>query len=67
MDIVHSAVDRHGKWKPLVAGRFDRQLEDIFDVQDEITEKITARVEPEAGVAERQRVVRGPRGNRYRG
>ncbi len=45
----------------LWAERFDRQLEDIFDVQDEITEKITGRVEPEVGAAERERVARTPR------
>ena len=47
----------------LWAERFDRQLEDIFDVQDEITETITARVEPEVGAAERERVERAPRRN----
>jgi adenylate cyclase len=47
----------------LWAERFDRELEDIFDVQDEITDIITARVEPEVGMAERQRVIRGPRQN----
>ncbi len=47
----------------LWAERFDRQLEDIFDVQDEITEKITGRVEPEVGAAERERVARTPRRN----
>ena len=43
--------------------RYDRELEDIFDVQDEITETIAARVEPEVGVAEQERVARGPRRN----
>lgn len=47
----------------LWAERFDRQLEDIFDVQDEITDTITARVEPEVGAAERERVARAPRRN----
>lgn len=45
----------------LWAERFDRQLEDIFDVQDEITATITAQVEPEVGAAERERVARAPR------
>ena len=45
----------------LWAERFDRQLEDIFDVQDEITDTITARVEPEVGAAERERAARAPR------
>jgi adenylate cyclase len=37
--------------------RFDRQISDIFELQDEITEKIVARVEPEIGLSERNRVV----------
>jgi len=37
--------------------KFDRELSDIFALQDEITEKIVARLEPEIGVAERQKVV----------
>ena len=41
------------KW----AERYDREIGDIFLVQDEITEKITARLEPEIGFAERNRVV----------
>jgi hypothetical protein len=39
------------------ADRYDRELEDVFAVQDEITERITARLEPEIGSAERQKVV----------
>ncbi len=45
----------------LWAERYDRDLEDIFDVQDEITDTIVARIEPELGAAERQRVARKPR------
>ncbi|MEM7019897.1 MAG: tetratricopeptide repeat protein [Pseudomonadota bacterium] len=37
--------------------RYDRELNDIFTVQDEITEKITARLEPAIGHAERHKVV----------
>ncbi|WP_455375797.1 winged helix-turn-helix domain-containing tetratricopeptide repeat protein [Kaarinaea lacus] len=37
--------------------RYDRQLDDIFDLQDEITETIVARLEPEIGFAERNRVA----------
>ena len=43
--------------------RYDRELEHIFDVQDEITESIAAQVEPEIGAAERERVARAPRTN----
>lgn len=39
------------------AERYDRRIEDIFSLQDEITEKIVARVEPEIGYAERTRVL----------
>lgn len=37
--------------------KFDRELADIFALQDEITEKIVARLEPEIGLAERQKVI----------
>jgi TolB-like protein/Tfp pilus assembly protein PilF len=40
------------------AERYDRNIEDIFAVQDQITETIVARLEPEIGAAERQRVKR---------
>lgn len=45
------------------AERYDRQLEDIFDVQDEITETIVGQVEPEIGTVTRQKVQRAPRRN----
>lgn len=37
--------------------RYDRDLRDIFAVQDEITQTVAARIEPEIGFAERNRVV----------
>jgi adenylate cyclase len=37
------------------ADRYDRQLEDIFDLQDEMAETISARIEPELGYAERDK------------
>ncbi|HVR35371.1 MAG TPA: winged helix-turn-helix domain-containing protein [Methylomirabilota bacterium] len=37
--------------------RYDRELADVFAVQDEITERITARLEPEIGTAERHKVA----------
>lgn len=37
--------------------RFDRELTDIFALQDEISEKIAARIEPEIGFAERNRIA----------
>jgi adenylate cyclase len=42
----------------LWAERYDRDLDDIFAVQDEITATIAARIEPELGAAERERVQR---------
>ncbi|MGI9622355.1 MAG: tetratricopeptide repeat protein, partial [Acidimicrobiales bacterium] len=44
----------------LWAERYDRQFEDIFTVQDEITQVIAANIEPEVGYAERDRVSRTP-------
>ncbi|MHC4611210.1 MAG: adenylate/guanylate cyclase domain-containing protein, partial [Planctomycetota bacterium] len=40
------------------AERYDRELDDIFALQDEITETIVAAVEPELGVVERERARR---------
>jgi TolB-like protein/tetratricopeptide (TPR) repeat protein len=40
------------------AERYDRRVEEVFDVQDEITTAIAARVEPEVGTIERQRAER---------
>jgi TolB-like protein len=42
------------KW----AERYDRDVEDVFAVQDDITETIVARLEPEIGFAERRKVAR---------
>ncbi len=47
------AAKGHHLW----ADRYDGKVEDIFDLQDEITAKIVARIEPEIGYAERNRVV----------
>ena len=50
------AVSGTQKW----SDRYDREIEDVFAVQDEITSMIVARLEPEIGFAERQRVIRAP-------
>lgn len=42
------------------ADRYDRPLEAIFAVQDDITDTITATIEPEIGAAERERARRRP-------
>lgn len=47
----------------LWAERYDGELKDIFDLQDEITRTIAAHVEPEVGLAERQKAARKPSTN----
>ena len=42
------------------AERYDRQIEDIFDLQDEITMTIAAAVEPELAAQERDRAFNKP-------
>jgi TolB-like protein len=41
--------------------QYDRDLKGVFDIQDEITTTIAARIEPEVGSAERRRVEKRPR------
>jgi adenylate cyclase len=47
------AVTNHQKW----ADRYDREMEDIFSLQDDVTETIAARLEPEIGFSERKKIV----------
>ena len=42
------------------AERYDRELDDIFALQDEITETIVTSIEPEIGAFERERARRKP-------
>ncbi|MBT3533928.1 MAG: adenylate/guanylate cyclase domain-containing protein [Rhodospirillaceae bacterium] len=44
----------------LWADRFDGALDDVFELQDQITEQIVVAVEPEIGARERERVRRKP-------
>lgn len=44
--------------RQLWAERYDRDLQDLFTLQDEITTMIAARIEPEISAAERARVER---------
>ena len=37
--------------------QYDRQSEDIFEIQDDITQTICARIEPEIGYEERRKIV----------
>ncbi len=48
--LIEAANGRH-----IWAERYDRDLEDIFAVQDEITRSIAAAIEPELGSVERER------------
>jgi adenylate cyclase len=45
------------------AERYDRELEDIFAIQDEVTEAIVAAIAPEIGDVERERAQRKPPDN----
>jgi adenylate cyclase len=47
----------------LWAERFDRDLDDLFAVQDEITTRIVAAIEPELSSAEIRRVAKRPPGS----
>jgi adenylate cyclase len=42
------------------AERYDRDLEDIFELQDEMTQTIVVAIEPELGAFERDRALRKP-------
>jgi TolB-like protein/Flp pilus assembly protein TadD len=47
----------------LWAERFDRDLADVFDIQDEITERVVAAIEPEMLLVEGRRATRKGAGN----
>ncbi len=53
--LVDATTGRH-VW----AERYDREIEDIFALQDEMTQTIVGAVEPELGAAERERVLGKP-------
>jgi adenylate cyclase len=50
--LIEAGTGRH-VW----AERYDRQIEDIFDLQDEMTQTIVGAVEPELSAAERKRAL----------
>jgi adenylate cyclase len=56
--LVEAETDRH-VW----AERYDRDLADIFAVQDEITEAVTIAIAPAIADAEQQRAIRKPPGS----
>jgi adenylate cyclase len=51
--LIEAASGNH-----LWAERYDRMLDDVFELQDEITETIVAAIQPELEVAERERARR---------
>jgi adenylate cyclase len=53
--LIDAATDNH-----IWAERYDRELADIFAVQDEITERVVATIEPELYAAEHLRSQRKP-------
>ncbi len=56
--LIDALKDAH-----LWAERYDRDLDDIFAVQDEVTQAIVTAIEPELGKVERERAHRKPPGN----
>jgi adenylate cyclase len=56
--LIDAANDAH-----IWAERYDRELEDIFAVQDEVTRAIVTAIEPELVSAERERARRKPTSN----
>jgi hypothetical protein len=56
--LVEAEIGRH-VW----AERYDRDLTDIFAVQDEITEAVTIAIAPAIADAELQRALRKPPGS----
>ena len=56
---VTDADTEHSVWSE----RFDRDKVDIFDLQDEISELVAARIEAELGLSEQKKAERRPRKN----
>jgi adenylate cyclase len=56
--LIDAIEDKH-----LWAERYDRDMEDIFAVQDEVTQAIVTTIEPELMNSERQRARRKPTAN----
>jgi adenylate cyclase len=53
--LIDAAEDKH-----IWAQRYDRDLEDIFAVQDEVTFAIVTTIEPQLAISERKRALRKP-------
>jgi adenylate cyclase len=57
--VVELVEARRGE--TLWAERYDRTVQDVFDIQDEISDLVVGRREPEIGLAERSKAARAPR------
>jgi len=53
--LIDAVEDQH-----IWAQRYDRDLEDIFDLQDEVTFAIVSTIEPQLAASERKRALRKP-------
>src|SRR5262249_27204725 len=62
-DPRHCTAGGSGTSNHVWAERYDRDLADIFAVQDEITEAVTIAIAPAIAEAEQQRAMRKPPGN----
>jgi TolB-like protein len=60
---ITAALSDAASGEQLWSERYDRQLDDIFELQDEITARIVGCLEPEIGLAERSKVTRANRTN----
>lgn len=58
VQVVDSATEQ-SVWSE----RFDRDMVDVFELQDEISELVVARIEAELGLAEQRKAVNRPRKN----
>ena len=58
VQVVASATE-HSVWSE----RFDRDMVDIFELQDEISELVASRIETELGLAEQRKAEKRPRKN----
>lgn len=58
VQLIDASTGQHA-W----AERFDRELEDIFDLQDEITDAVVAAVDPVVRTSEIKRAIRKPPGS----
>lgn len=56
--LIEASTNKH-----IWAERYDRKLEDIFDLQDEMTQTIVGMIEPELANRERERVRHKPTGD----